>query len=110
MTTWFVQTFESNQSLSHPDEGTWTTPSFFFVSSEQDDEETPWSAEIDKKLLCPKELIHKTKTLIFHGNENWDAGPQTRTEQSLFNPNLFCCELLVFGEGVWSMSDVGGTS
>lgn len=74
----------------------------FFVSSEQDDEETPWSAEIDKKLLCPKELIHKN--WWFSGQQNCDARPQKQSEQSLFNPRAFLLRT-VFGRvyGVWVM-------
>lgn len=69
----------------------------FFVSSEQDDEETPWSAEIDKKLLCPKELIHKTKTDGFQCNKTGTQGPKSKLNNLYLTPELFCCELFLGG-------------
>ena len=80
----------------------------FFVSSEQDDEETPWSAEIDKKLLCPKELIHKTKTDGLQGNKTGTQGPKSKLNNLYLTPELFAANC--FWEGVWSMSDVDGIS
>lgn len=96
MTTWFVQTFESNQSFSHPDDGTWTTPSIFceFRAGWRGNPVVCWDRQ---KVTLPKGADPQNKNWWFAGQQNWDAGPQKQTEQSLFNPRAFCCELFLGG-------------